>query len=274
MSDLHGSVGKYRRLLSVIKDERPSFVFLGGDLLSHRGDDSFVQEYFASSLCSLRESLGSDYPNLFLILGNDDPRVHESLLLEGEASGLWRYIHNRKVCVGGHPIYGYCCVPPTPFSLKDWERYDVSQYCDPGCVSPEEGVRSVAVEEGDVKWGTIEKDLIALTNGDTLSDAVLLFHSPPYDTCLDRAALDGMFIDHVPLDPHVGSIAIRRFIEQRQPLITLHGHVHEAARLTGKWKVKIGRTHCLGAAHDGPELALVRFDPCAPETATRELLTC
>jgi hypothetical protein len=27
-----------------------------------------------------------------------------------------------------------------------------------------------------------------------------------------------------------------------------------------------------GAAHDGPELALVRFDPSRPEAATRDLL--
>jgi Icc-related predicted phosphoesterase len=115
---------------------------------------------------------------------------------------------------------------------------------------------------------------VALTDGDNLGNAILLFHSPPYDTCLDRAALDGQFVDHVPLDPHVGSIAIRRFIEARQPLLTLHGHVHEAARLTGEWKTSLGRTHCLGAAHDGPELALVRFDLCEPENATRELLPC
>ena len=40
----------------------------------------------------------------------------------------------------------------------------------------------------------------------------------------------------------VGSIAVKRFIEDRQPLLTLHGHVHEAAQLTGEWKIQIGRT--------------------------------
>jgi hypothetical protein len=29
---------------------------------------------------------------------------------------------------------------------------------------------------------------------------------------------------------------------------------------------------CLSAAHDGPELALVRFDPADPASATRELI--
>ena len=76
----------------------------------------------------------------------------------------------------------------------------------------------------------------------------------------------------MPLDVHVGSIAIRRFIEDRQPLVTLHGHVHESARLTGSWRDTIGRTHLFSAAHDGPELALVRFDLGDIASATRELI--
>ena len=79
-------------------------------------------------------------------------------------------------------------------------------------------------------------------------------------------------VDYVPLDVHVGSIAIQRFIERRQPLITLHGHVHESARLTGAWRTVIGDTWAFSAAHDGPELALVRFDPEQLDAATRELL--
>ena len=58
----------------------------------------------------------------------------------------------------------------------------------------------------------------------------------------------------------------------RSPLVTLHGHVHESARLTGTWRCRIGRTHAFTAAHDGPELALVRFDPGDLEAATRELV--
>ncbi len=156
--------------------------------------------------------------------------------------------------------------------LKDWERYDVSRYVPPGCVSPEEGYRSVLAEESEIKWATIQKDLASLVGGDPLDRAVFLFHTPPCDTSLDRAALDGRTYEHVPLDVHVGSIAVQRFIEEQQPLLTLHGHVHEAARLTGEWKIRIGRTVCINGAHDGPELALVRFDLESPEAATRDLL--
>jgi len=65
---------------------------------------------------------------------------------------------------------------------------------------------------------------------------------------------------------------MRRFIERHQPLLTLHGHVHESAALTGAWMDRIGETVCLSAAHDGPELSLIRFFPEKPAEAERGLL--
>jgi Icc-related predicted phosphoesterase len=143
---------------------------------------------------------------------------------------------------------------------------------DPGCVPPEEGWTTTHVPKNEIKNATIEQDLERLVGDDDLSNAIMLFHSPPYSTKLDRADLNGKTINHAPVDVHVGSIAVKRFIESRQPLITLHGHIHESPRLTGSWKERIGRTMAFSAAHDGPELALVTFDPQTPETAMRELL--
>ena len=102
--------------------------------------------------------------------------------------GLWHYAHGRKLTLGTFPVYGFACIPPAPFLLKDWERYDVSLYVTPGCVSPEQGRRSVPAEESEVKWATIQKDLAVLASEDPLERAVFLFHAPPCDTPLDRAA--------------------------------------------------------------------------------------
>jgi Icc-related predicted phosphoesterase len=178
----------------------------------------------------------------------------------------------RGVTAGDFQVYGYSYVPPTPFLLKDWERYDVSRYVDHGSISPEEGMRSVDVPGAEQRNATIKDDLDSLVGDDDLKQAIFLFHTPPYGTDLDRAALDGKMIDHVPLDVHVGSIAVRRFIEARQPLLTLHGHVHESARLTGSWRDQIGTTYMFSAAHDGPELATVRFSLEDLGSATRELI--
>jgi len=276
VSDLHGRPDRYEKLLAAAEAERPGAIFLGGDLLPSgwrslsTGD--FLLDWLAPRLEGLRSRLGPEYPRVIAVFGNDDPRAEEASLARLERRGLVEHAHGRRIALGPHPVYGYACVPPTPFALKDWERYDVSRFVDPGGVSPEEGYRSVAVPEGDTKWGTIAGDLEALVGVADVSRAVFLFHSPPHGTALDRAALDGRTVDHAPLDVHVGSIAIRRFIEARQPRLTLHGHVHESARLTGSWQDRIGRTLCLSAAHDGPELALVRFEMERPEAATRELL--
>jgi Icc-related predicted phosphoesterase len=181
-------------------------------------------------------------------------------------------IHDREVKFDKYHVYGYAYGPPSPFQLKDWERYDVSRYVDPGCISPEEGWLSIPVSAYERKHATIAKDLERLTADAGMENAIFLFHSPPYKSLLDRAALDGKMIDHVPIDVHVGSMAVKNFIVEKQPLLTLHGHVHESARLTGAWMEIIGRTVALSAAHDGNELALIRFDPEAPARAVRELI--
>lgn len=281
VSDLHGKLDQYDRLFATIRAEKPEALFIGGDLLPHvmqpldevriQGGD-FIGGFLAVEFGALRDALGDAYPRVFVILGNDDARVEEAALEEAGATGLWELIHGRRVELAGRPVFGYSHCPPTPFQLKDWERYDVSRFVDPGCISPEEGSRTIPVSEDEARYSTIKDDLDELVGDEDLSEAVMLFHSPPYQTKLDRAALDGKMFDHAPLDVHVGSIAMKRFIEARQPAITLHGHVHESARITSSWRDRIGTTHLFSAAHDGPELALVRFELEDPESATRELL--
>ena len=279
VSDLHGHLSKYQKLFQLILEERPAAVLMGGDLLPHgRSIESdqtgkgFIHSVLVNGFERVKKQLSSAYPEVLLILGNDDPRAEEIILIQAESLRLWNYMHFRKVVCGAYTVYGYACVPPTPFLLKDWERYDVSRFVDPGCISPEEGWQSIPITDNEIRHGTIQADLARLVSNADLSQSIFLFHSPPHQTTLDRAALDGRVIDSAPLDVHVGSIAIRRFIMDRQPWITLHGHIHESARLTGSWRERLGQTWAFSAAHDGAELALVRFDPAKPAGATRELI--
>jgi Icc-related predicted phosphoesterase len=269
-SDLHGSAHRTPALLDAVSRYRPRAVFLGGDLLPG-SDGDFLEHALVPGFERLRAELGAHYPAVFVILGNDDPRIYEPFVEEAAGRGIWHYVHGRSAPLGPFTVFGYNCVPPTPFRLKDWERYDVSRYVDPGCLPPEEGFHTVALSPHDVVYTTIAGDLERLTAGQDLSRAVCLFHTPPYQTALDRMAQGDRRIDHAPLDPHVGSIAVRRFVETQAPWLGLHGHIHEAARLSGAWKDRIGSTVLLGAAHDGPELAVVRFDLERPDQAEREL---
>lgn len=272
VSDLHGHKNRYRDLFARVMLDKPQAVFIGGDVTPHfarltSGED-FFNDYLLPAFRRLKEEMKERYPVVFIILGNDDPRSEEEYLFRGEQEGLWQYLHNRKSVFGELTVYGYAFLPPTPFRLKDWERYDVSRYVDPGCTPPTEGIRTVDTGE-DIEYCTIQKDLEALTGRDDLTHAIFLFHSPPYQTNLDRAALDGMTVDHVPLDVHIGSIAIKRFIEERKPMLTLHGHVHESTRITGQWMEKIGETWAINAATDQKGLCLVTIPLHNPAEATR-----
>ncbi len=78
-----------------------------------------------------------------------------------------------------------------------------------------------------IEWSEeqIEEALRALHLSSERS--ILLTHEPPADTELDFTKL-GM---------HVGSRSLRRFVEEKQPVLHLCGHIHEA-----RGKDQIGKT--------------------------------
>jgi len=264
VSDLHGKKERYDKLFDFIQTELPQLVFISGDLYppfnhAHQFDADFFDDCLVNNFNKLKNKLKEKYPAIFIILGNDDPAVEEERFKQQEYAELWKYVNFTKTTYKGYTIFGYSFIPPTPFRHKDWEVYDLSRYVDPGCIHPTEGKRSVDPGR-DIEYTTIKNDLSKLTENEDLSTAIFLFHSPPYKTNLDRASLDNMFYDHVPLDVHIGSMAIKEFIEVRQPLLTLHGHVHESSRITGEWKEEIGNTMCFNAAIEQNELSIVIFE--------------
>lgn len=74
-------------------------------------------------------------------------------------------------------------------------------------------------------------------------NAVFNIHVPPYDSLLDSAPK--LQADLRPVDGGqtlvpVGSTAVRKIIETYQPILGLHGHIHES-----RGAIKIGRTLCI-----------------------------
>ncbi|MCK5077365.1 MAG: metallophosphoesterase [Calditrichia bacterium] len=265
VTDLHGKKKRFIKLLKTVSEKKPELLFIGGDifpsyLFQTVTQEEFLNDFILAGLEKLKKEMSGNYPRVFVILGNDDGKLIENEIIKSEKNGLWQYIHQKKIELKGFKIFGYNYSPPSPFLLKDWERYDVSRYVDPGCVSPEEGSYTVETSDYEKKYTTIKSDLNEMVKDEDLSKSIFLFHAPPYKTNLDRADLDGKMIDHVPLDVHVGSIAIRRFIEEYQPMLTLHGHIHESTRLMGAWKQQMGNTFAFNAAHDGGELSIIEFD--------------
>ena len=95
------------------------------------------------------------------------------------------------------------------------------------------------------------------------SRAIFNLHCPPYKSGLDEApAIDAdlkLLHGGRALRP-VGSTAVRQAIEKHQPLLSLHGHIHES-----KGAVKLGKTLSInpGSSYEEGMLmgAIIQLDP-------------
>lgn len=76
-----------------------------------------------------------------------------------------------------------------------------------------------------------------------LDPLVLICHTPPKGTALDRAGVG----------QHFGSDAVREFIEREQPRYFFCGHIHEAAGV----HAKLGRTQAWNVGKTGHLLELL-----------------
>jgi len=90
-----------------------------------------------------------------------------------------------------------------------------------------------------------------------MEKCIFNLHCPPFNTMLDQAPkLDkdlnpsvqpGGGLEMAP----VGSTAVREAIQKHQPLLGLHGHIHES-----KGTFKIGRTLCMNPGSEYAERIL------------------
>jgi len=260
-SDLHGHEMRYRALFDRIDSEKPDAVFLGGDLFPrHTAIEPFMEREFFARVRRIGDV------RFFVIMGNDDRRDLERLFLDADAEGILNYAHLRKVPFGDLFVRGYSFVPPSPFRLKDWEKRDAPGKVPHMTIPPEDGITTVGIDSSERKNANILSDLEVISDDD-LERTIFLCHAPPYGTGLDMVGYSAP-----GFDPHVGSRAIREFLEKGNVPLSLHGHIHESTTVTGTWMDRVGRTLCINGAYEREGLCLVRFDPYKPEGASREIL--
>ncbi len=87
--------------------------------------------------------------------------------------------------------------------------------------------------------------------------AVFNLHVPPIRTAIDQAPLLDASLKPVVkggavLMESVGSEAVRRIVERHQPMLSLHGHIHES-----RGAIKIGRTLCVNPGSEYADGTLV-----------------
>ena len=92
-----------------------------------------------------------------------------------------------------------------------------------------------------------------------MKSAIFNIHAPPIDTILDKAPMVDSDLKVVVRGNQVqmvsaGSSACRRAIEVHQPLLGIHGHIHES-----KGAVKIGKTLCANPGSEYGEGVLRGF---------------
>lgn len=266
-SDLHGQADYYEQALEFAAAGRPRAVILGGDLCPHATGEAGLrrqQLFLEGMLVEFARRLHEAVPEaeLLLMMGNDDWCANHELL-ERHEGDLWRVLHDRVVELDGVRVAGLSWVPITPFALKDWERWEDGEPEAPtrlaGWSSRGGSLREFAFD-ATRREPTIADALAALAERTPAADTLFVLHSPPRDTRCDVMA-GGL---------HVGSRAIRRFVETHQPPLVLSGHIHESPRVSGAWRDTIGRTVVVNPGQFGsPKLCGVWFDPARPGESLR-----
>ncbi|MEK6546048.1 MAG: metallophosphoesterase [Nitrospinota bacterium] len=261
-SDLHGRIGFYQQLLKLTKKEKVDAVVIGGDILPAEGyfeDPIEIQRSFINN--SLRPFLKGfkrvcPRIRIYIMMGNDDWAINMPLFEEMERNKILHLLHKRVYRLkGDFFLAGYGCVPPTPFFIKDWERLDDMTHPPLeniylSCISTDNGISRVDSMTWFCGHKTIKEEFEEMAQLSPPKDTIYIIHTPPYGTALD------MLQD----ETHCGSRSVSGFIEKYQPLLTLHGHIHESPRVSGKYMERIGRTVSINPGQDGERLQAVVFE--------------
>ncbi|MHB8880420.1 MAG: metallophosphoesterase family protein [Thermodesulfovibrionales bacterium] len=276
-SDIHVNKNHLGTLLGVAEREQVGAVVIGGDIvpkvLFHTygfnklviGQRKYLENEFIAELRTFREK--NPGIKVFLDLGNDDFSANRDVLETAEAEGLFHLLH-----MAVHPltddldIVGYMGVPITPFGIKDWERPDKKGQFPPpetgarmsGYVSTKEGGTGLLRHTIDVNKDTsIEEELAELGKKIT-KQFIFVCHTPPYLTNLD-ALYSG---------EHVGSVAVREFIEEwaNKGLLraSFHGHIHESPKVSGSDVDVIAGIECRNPGQTENELSYVVWESDHP----------
>ena len=158
---------------------------------------------------------------LFMAPGNDDILEMDTII------GGSSYVVNaddRKTEIHGHEMITLSWSNPTPWDTP----------------------RECSEQELEQK---IER---LVSTVEDMENAIFNFHAPPHGTMLDQCPkLSKDLVPSTEETTSAGSVAVLRAIKKYQPLLGLHGHIHESRAVQ-----KIGRTTCINPGSEYTEAIL------------------
>lgn len=274
-TDVHGSEKTFRKFISAGKFYKADVLILGGDLTGKliipvvkQPDGGCVATFVGEERVVKNEKELQDLEKLIRFSGfypyrtnpdevrelsSDEVKMEELFgRLITESIGRWI-----RLCEEHLSGTGIKCF----IQGGNDDRRDVSEILDNSdyVVNPEGKV--VWIDEhhemistgyanitpfdcpGDIPEEELAKKIDAMASKvENMKNCIFNFHCPPYGCGLDLAPkLDKTLKPVVPPeDIPAGSTAVLKAVERYQPLLGLHGHIHES-----RGTIRIGRTLCI-----------------------------
>lgn len=245
-TDLHGDKDKYNKLLELAIDGDIKLIVNGGDMLPKQCDrhmeqpvfiNEFLREYFQKCKKQNIEYLA--------MLGNDDLQTLDKLFSNvcNEFDNVYD-MAGTKADINDYEFIGMNFILDHPFGCKDrvvTEKHYI----------PQRQLGMVAGISTETDYDRIYNWLeYSMTNLPQMCD---ILNQLPVPQNPDKT----IFISHMPpaglrlgqlryQDLDIGSVDIYEFLKDKQPLLSLHGHIHESPDTQkGKWINQIVNTTCI-----------------------------
>ena len=274
-TDVHGSEKTFRKFISAGKFYKADVLILGGDLtgkliipIVRQPDGRYTATFLGDERVVKNEKELQDLEKLIRFSGfypyrTNPDEVQELSSDEAKVDELFKRLINESI----DRWVGLCEEHLRGTGIKCFvqsgndDRREVSEIVDNSdyVLNPEGKV--VWVDEhhemintgyanitpfdcpGDIPEDELAKKIETMASKvESMRNCIFNFHCPPYGSGLDLAPkLDKTLKPVVPPeDIPVGSTSVLKAVERYQPLLGLHGHIHES-----RGAVRIGRTLCI-----------------------------
>ena len=246
VTDLHGDKNKYRKSFEIAVEKKITVIVNGGDMLPKLGERHLDQPAFINGfLRDYFKELQEHNITYLTMLGNDDLLSVDGLFEQVcDEFGNVHNIAGKKVLIGGYEFIGLNNILDHPFGCKD-RVITEKDYIPQRQLSYFAGISNEYGYDRIFNWLEYSKTelplmcdiLQELPEPENQKQTIYVMHMPPEGLRLGQLLYQ---------DLDIGSVDIYEFLKSKQPLLSLHGHIHESPDTEkGTWINQIQHTVCI-----------------------------